>query len=103
IDAYQHASEVQPRAPEPLLSAGVLLEKENKFSDAAEKYKQVLALDASSSDALAALANLYMRGRQVGPAEEMLRKIVSLHPDNAAAHLQLARVLEADGQHDPAI
>lgn len=103
IDAYRHAAALQPKAPEPHLSAGVLLEKENKFADAEQEYKQVLSVDPGSSDAMTALANLYMRGRRFGPAEEMLRKILTLHPQSATAHLQLGRVLEADGQHEAAV
>jgi tetratricopeptide (TPR) repeat protein len=80
----------------------LLLEKQNKFADAEQEYKQALALDRAS-DALTGLANVYMRGRRFPEAEEYLRKLVAAKPDQAAAHVQLGRVLEAEGKHDDAI
>ena len=102
IAAYHHAATLQPKDPEPHLAAGAILEKQDKFADAVEEYKQALALDPAS-DALIGLANLYMRGRQFPEAEEYLRKLVALHPDQAAAHVQLGRVLAAEEKNDAAI
>jgi len=61
------------------------------------------AIEASSGDALAALANVYMRGHRFTDAEGILRKLVALHPNDASAHMQLGRMLAADGQNDGAI
>src|SRR5207245_9089613 len=52
---------------------------------------------------LAALANVYMRGHRFTDAEGILRKLVALHPNDASAHMQLGRMLAADGQNDGAI
>ena len=49
------------------------------------------------------LANLYMQGRRFPEAEEYLRKLVAAHPEQAAAHVQLGRVLAAEGKNDEAI
>jgi Flp pilus assembly protein TadD len=103
VEAYRHAAELQPKDLEPHLSAGLLLEKENKFADAEQEYKQALALDAGSLDAATGLANLYMRGRRFPEAGTELRKIVAAHPENAPAHAQLGRVLAAEGKNDEAI
>jgi tetratricopeptide (TPR) repeat protein len=102
IAAYHQAAIVQPKDAEPHLAAGLLLEKQNRFADAVEEYKQALALDPSS-DALTGLANVYMRGRRFPEAEEYLRKLAAAHPDNEAAHIQLGRVLAAEGKTDAAI
>jgi len=102
IDAYRQAAILQPKDPEPHLAAGLLLEKDNRFSDAVEEYKQAMALDPTS-DALVGLANIYMRGRRFPDAEECLRKLVAAHPDQADAHVQLGRVLAAEGKNDAAI
>jgi tetratricopeptide (TPR) repeat protein len=102
IAAYEQAAKLQPRDPEPHLSAGQLLENENKFADAESQYKEALVLDPSY-DALTALANLYMRGRRFPQAEEYLRKLVSAQPENAAVHIQLGRVLAAEGKNDAAV
>jgi tetratricopeptide (TPR) repeat protein len=103
IAAYQQAESLQPKDAEPHLGAGLLLEKENKFSDAEHEYKEALALDPSSADAVTGLANIYMRGRRFPEAEAALRKVVAAHPDDAAAHIQLGRVLAAEGKNEDAI
>jgi len=102
IEAFGQAAALQPKDPEPRLSAGLLLEKQNKFADAEEHYKQALALNPSSQDALVGLANVYMRGQRFPEAEEYLRKVVSQRPNEASPHIQLGRVLAADQKYDEA-
>ena len=102
LAAYRQAAALQPKDAEPHLAAGHLLEEANKFSDAEQEYKQALALDPAS-DALTALANLYMQGRRFPEAEEYLRRLVVAHPEQAAIHGQLGRVLAAEGKNDEAI
>jgi tetratricopeptide (TPR) repeat protein len=103
IACYGQAATLQPKDPEPHLAAGLLLERQQKFSDAESEYKQALALDASSSEALIGLANLYLRGRRFPEAEEYLRKVVAAQPAQAAAHVELGRVLAAEGKNDAAV
>jgi Tfp pilus assembly protein PilF len=95
---YQRAATLQPKEAEPHLSAGQLLEQENKFSEAEQEYKQALTLDSESTDAVIGLANVYMRGRHFSEAEEYLRKLLMAHADSAAVHIQLGRVLAAEGK-----
>jgi tetratricopeptide (TPR) repeat protein len=102
LAAYRQAAALQPKDPEPHLAAGHLFEQTNKFADAEQEYKQALALDPAS-DALTALANLYMQGRRFPEAEEYLRKLVAAHPEQGAAHVQLGRVLAAEGKNDEGI
>jgi tetratricopeptide (TPR) repeat protein len=102
IAAYRRAAALQPKDPEPHLAAGQLLEKQNRFSEAESEYKQALTLDPST-EVQTALANLYMRGRHFPEAEEFLRKVVAARPDNAAAHVQLGRVLAAENNNDAAV
>jgi len=102
LAAYRQAATLQPKDAEPHLAAGALLEKQNKFADALEEYKQALALDPTS-DALTGLANVYLRGRKFPEAEEYLRKLVALHPDDVGAHIELGRVLVAQGKNDAAL
>jgi Flp pilus assembly protein TadD len=103
VSAYHQAAGLLPKDAEPYLSSGLLLEKQNKFSDAEQEYKQALAIDPASSDARIGLANVYMRGRRFPDAEAELRKIVAAHPEQAAAHVQLGRVFAAEGKNDEAI
>jgi len=103
IEAYKQAAALQPKDLEPHLSAGLLLEKENRFADAEQEYKQALAIDPDSSEALTGLANIYMRGQRFGEADPILRKIIAMHPEDAAARMQLGRILLILGKNDEAI
>jgi tetratricopeptide (TPR) repeat protein len=103
IADYQRAAALQPKEAEPHLSAGLLLEQENKFADAEQEYKQALAIDPGSVDAVTGLANIYMRGRRFPEAEDYLRKLLATHSDSGAVHVQLGRVLAAEGKTVAAI
>jgi tetratricopeptide (TPR) repeat protein len=103
LAAYLHAAALQPKEAEPHLSAGVLLERESNYAQAELEYKQALALDSRSTDAVMGLANIYMRGRRFPEAEEYLRKLLAAGADSAAVHIQLGRVLTAEGKTDTAI
>jgi Flp pilus assembly protein TadD len=108
LAAYRKASELTPKDPEPHLSAGLLHERQKEFSDAEAEYKQVLALDPHSSDpqtsdAAIGLTNLYMKSGRLGDAEPLLRRLATERPTDAGIHLQLGRVLEAEGKKDEAI
>jgi tetratricopeptide (TPR) repeat protein len=103
IEAYKQAAALDPKDPEPHLSAGLLLEKDNRFADAEQEYKQALALDPSSSDALIAMANIYLREQRFVDAEQILDKILAAHPDDLSARLQLGRILLILEKYDDAI
>src|SRR6202162_1378770 len=101
--AYQQAATLQHKEAEPHLSAGQLLELANKFADAEQEYKQALALDSHSTDAVIGLANLYMHGRRFPEAEDYMRKLLAEHTNSAPVHIQLGRVLAAEGKTDGAL
>ena len=101
--AYRQAGALQPKQAEPHLSAGLLLEGQNKFAEAEQEYRRALGLDARSTDAVIGLANIYMRGRRFPEAEDYLRKLLAIQTDSGAAHIQLGRILAAQGKNDAAI
>lgn len=121
LAAYRKAAALQPKDAEPHLSAGLLLEKQGKAADAIAEYKQALALSAASdpaaehrtaaetqanateTDALTGLANVYMHSRQFPEAEKCLRELVVVRPQDAGAHIQLGRVLAAQSKNDAAL
>jgi tetratricopeptide (TPR) repeat protein len=103
LAAYQHAAALQPKEAEPHLAAGPLLEREDHYAQAEQEYKLALALDSRSTDAVMGLAEIYMRGRRFPEAEEYLRKLLATNADSAAVHIQLARVLAAEGNTKAAI
>jgi tetratricopeptide (TPR) repeat protein len=103
LAAYQKASTLTPKDPEPHLSAGLLRERQKDFPGAETEYKQVLALDPRSTEAIIGLTNLYMKSGRTGEAEPLLRRLAAERPDDAGIHLQLGRVLAAQGKKDDAI
>jgi tetratricopeptide (TPR) repeat protein len=103
LNAYQQAAALTPKDPEPHLSAGLLSERRRDFSKAEGEYKQVLALDAGSSEASIGLTNLYMKSGRLAEAEPLLRQLAAQRPDDAGLHLQLGRVLAAKGNKEDAI
>ncbi len=103
LAAYKEAAGLQPNDPEPHISAGLLLERENDLTSAEKEYQQVLTLDPQSVEALTALANIYMRGKRLPEAENVLRRVIVLRPQDGAIHMQLGRILAASEKHDDAI
>ncbi len=103
LAAYQHAAELQPKEAEPHLAAGLLLEREDHYAQAEQEYKLALALDSRSTDAVMGLANIYVRGYRFPEAKEYLRKLLAANADSAPVHIQLARVLAAEGNTKAAI
>ena len=102
LAAYQRAATLQPNEAEPHLYAGELFEQQNKSGEAEHEYKQALELDSQSSDAAVGLVNIYMRARRFPDAEEYLRRLVTEHADSAPLHIQLGRVLAAEGKNEAA-
>ena len=118
LQAYSKAAELTPNDPEPHLSAGLLHERQKEFSDAEAEYKLAMTLGPHSTDlgsanaesanseateAVIGLTNIYMKSGRLGDAEPLLHRLSTERPDNAAIHLQLGRVLEAQGKKDDAI
>jgi tetratricopeptide (TPR) repeat protein len=103
LAAYNKASELIPKDPEPHLSAGLLLERQKEFSAAEAEYKRVLTLDPNSTDAAVGLTNIYMKSNRLSDAEPLLRQLANERPNDAVICLQLGRVLAAENKKDDAI
>src|SRR5580658_8223827 len=125
FQAYRKAADLTPEDPEPHLSAGLLHERRKEFADAEAEYKLVLAFDpkfaspkpsdtSQTNDpqitqAAIGLTNIYMKSGRLADAEPLLRKLAAdrsasnSSSDAATIHLQLGRVLAAEGKNDDAI
>ena len=97
---YAQASKLTPFDPEPHLSAGLLLEKQERLDEAAHEYQIAATLDSKSTEPLAGLVNVYSKQKKYPEAELQLRKILEMDPGNQNAQLQLSRVLAAEGKPD---
>lgn len=103
LEAYRHAAELTPNDPEPHISAGLLDERQKDFPAAEAEYKKVLVLESQSTEAAIGLTNIYMKSGHVDLAEPLLRRLTAERPEDAGLHLQLARVLVAQGKKDDAV
>ena len=112
LQVYRKASELTPKDPEPHLSAGLLHERRKEFADAEAEYKLALAVDAhndahnndpQTTEAAIGLTNIYMKAGRLADAEPLLRRLATERPNDTGIHLQLGRVLEAEGKKDDAV
>lgn len=103
LAAFQRAAQLQPKDPEPHISAAMVAQKLGDLATAEKEYQATTALDPKSSEALAGLVSVYTKTARLPQAEAALRKYVALEANSAAAHVQLGRVLAAEGKTDAAL
>ncbi len=77
LAAYSEAAKLNPKAAQPHLSAGILLEKRNDLAAAAREFQLAAELDPKSPEALAGLANVAMKQKKYPEAEAALRKLLA--------------------------
>ena len=93
----------RPKIPSRIFPPVCCASAAKDFAAAEAEYKQVLALDPQSSEAVIGLTNIYMKSGRLAEAEPLLRRLANDRPDDAGLHLQLGRVLAAQGKKDDAI
>lgn len=102
-DAYRHAADLTPNAAAPHLAAAAALEKSGDLAGAEAEFKRTAELDPKSTEALSGLVNVYTRSKRLPEAEAALRQLLAVDPGYSAAHVQLGRVLAAEGKTEEAI
>jgi Flp pilus assembly protein TadD len=102
VNAFRQAAVLDPKDAETHLLAGAALEKA-KSPEAEQEYQLALSIDPKSSDAMAALTNLYMSQHRFPDAENLLRKLEIVHPNDASVHFQLGRMLAIAGKNEDAV
>jgi Flp pilus assembly protein TadD len=102
LDAFAKAAQLEPNNPEPHMSAGQLLEKQNQLEAAAKEYETAAILDPKSVEPSVALSVIYTKQQKYPQAEAMLRKLLAADPQNLVVRTQLARILAAEGKTDEA-
>ncbi len=102
VRCYRAASLLLPKDPEPHLAAAMVMEKQEDYGSAANEFETAARLDPTSRQALAGVANVYMRLKRFAEAEQALRHYIAVDPRNVNAHLQLGRVLRELGRSEPA-
>jgi Flp pilus assembly protein TadD len=102
LNAFAQAAKLAPDNTEPHLSAGQVLEKQNRLDDAAKEYEAAAALDPKSLEPVIALSVVYTKQQKYPQAEAMLRKLLEADPQNQVVRTQLGRILAAEGKNDEA-
>src|SRR6267143_1164739 len=100
IEAYRQASAHQPKDSEPHLSAGQLLEAQNKFAEAEQQYDAAISelqagLKMAPEDLAGRrdLAEVYANAGKHSEAEALYRSLVSAQPKDPEVHSQLGQTL----------
>lgn len=102
LAAYAQAAKLNPKNPEPHLSAAILLERQEKYDDAAGEYQAAATLEPKATEPIAGLANVYSKQKKLPEAEAELRRLLELEPNNSTVRTQLGRVLAAQGKQGEA-
>jgi len=96
LDSWSHAVTLAPDDMENRMAFGDALEKAGDTAGAEREFRKANELSPNSTEALAALSNLFMRNRRLPEAEKILSELVAKAPQNESGHLQLGRVLSAE-------
>jgi len=101
LAAYQKASELDPANSEAQLGVARMAERAGNSAAAEQQYLKLAA--AGNNDSIEQLIGLYLKQKRFADAESWLRKYISANPQNAAAQLQLGKLLAAEGKSQEAI
>jgi len=101
LAAYQKASELDPANSEAQLGIARMAERSGNSAAAEQQYLKLAA--AGNNDSIEQLIGLYLKQKRFADAESWLRKYISANPQNAAAQLQLGKLLAAEGKSQEAI
>jgi len=86
------SSNPQMEAIDDILRAGQLLQKEEEYAGALERYREALEQDETYAPTYVALASAYMQLGQEDKAVEALEKAAELAPDNTFVLSQLGQL-----------
>ncbi|MGC2744495.1 MAG: tetratricopeptide repeat protein [Candidatus Angelobacter sp.] len=101
LAAYQKAAELDPANSEAQLGAARLAERFGNTAAAEQQYLKLAA--AGNNDSIEQLIGLYLKQKRFADAETWLHKYIAANPQNAAAQLQLGKLLAAEGKSQEAI
>jgi tetratricopeptide (TPR) repeat protein len=101
LAAYQKAAELDPTNPDALLGAARMAERSGNLAAAEQQYLKLA--EAGNNESLERLIGLYLKQKRYADAETWLHKYMTANPQNAAAQLQLGKLLAAEGKTQEAI
>lgn len=101
LAAYQKAAELDPANSEAQLGVARMAEISGNSAAAEQQYLKLA--EAGNNDSIERLIGLYLKQKRYSDAETWLRKYMAANPQNAAAQLQLGKLLAAEGKSQEAI
>lgn len=97
LEEFHKAVELAPLDAVALNLYAKELATTGNTADAETEYRRSIVVD-SSEDALRGLSKIYLAERRNDLAEKTLRQLLGMNPYDAAAHLDLAKLLDATGR-----
>ncbi|WP_149497494.1 tetratricopeptide repeat protein [Roseiconus lacunae] len=102
--AIEAALEMSPDSVDILLIAAEVSERQNRFADAAEKFRRLAELDIRfKTNHLRRVADLQMRLGKVDEAMKTCAEVIAANPASAESYQFLARLAFRAGRDDEAI
>jgi tetratricopeptide (TPR) repeat protein len=96
IAAFKKAAELNPQNGAAFLGAAKLMQAQGDNAGAEQAYLK--AADTGEEEAVQRLIDLYLKQNRLPEAETWLQKYLTAHPQDTAAHVQMARILMAEGK-----
>jgi tetratricopeptide (TPR) repeat protein len=101
LTAYQKAAELDLASTEAPLGIARMTERTGNLALAEQEYLKLA--ESGNSESVEHLIGLYLKQKRYADAETWLRKYMAANPQNAAAQLQLGKILAAEGKTQEAI
>jgi tetratricopeptide (TPR) repeat protein len=101
LTAYQKAAELDPTNSEAQLGVARMAERSGNSAAAEQQYLKLA--ETGNNGSIEQLIGLYLKQKRYADAETWLHKYISANPQNAAAQLQLGKLLAAEGKTQEAI
>ncbi|HWF03656.1 MAG TPA: tetratricopeptide repeat protein [Candidatus Angelobacter sp.] len=101
LAAYQKAAELDPSNAEATLGIARMTERTGNVAATEQQYLKLAA--TGNNESVERLIGLYLKQKRYSDAETWLHKYLAANPQNAAAQLQLGKLLAAEGKTQEAI
>src|SRR6478609_10404277 len=101
LAAYQKALELDPTNSEAQIGVARMAERSGNITAAEQQYLKLA--ETGNNDSIEQLIGLYLKQKRFAEAESWLHKYIFANPQNAAAQLQLGKLLAAEGKPQEAI
>jgi tetratricopeptide (TPR) repeat protein len=101
LAAYQKAAELDPVNTEATLGVAKMTERTGNLAATEQQYLKLA--EAGNNESVERLIGFYLKQNRYADAETWLHKYLAANPQNAAAQLQLGKLLAAEGKTQEAI